>query len=59
MRQRLDQLPQYSRQSTEWAKLLVPIFDRFVATFDRPEDEYLKTFWLSVFHVERGGSGLP
>jgi hypothetical protein len=59
MRQRLDQLPQYSGHPTEWAKLLVPIFDRSIATFDRPEGEYLKTFWLNAFHVERGGNGLP
>lgn len=35
----------------------MPNFDRFVATFDRPEDEYLKAFWLDAFYVEHGGSG--
>ncbi|KAF9695493.1 hypothetical protein EKO04_006468 [Ascochyta lentis] len=60
MRQRLEQLPKYGNQPAEWAKLLVPIFDRFIATFEQPDDEdHLKTFWLTVCHAERGGSGQP
>ncbi|KAJ4359927.1 uncharacterized protein N0V89_000486 [Didymosphaeria variabile] len=59
MRKRLDQLPGYGEQPAEWAKLLVPVFDRFVATFDRPNDEALKTFWLTICHAERNGSGSP
>jgi hypothetical protein len=59
MRLRLDQLHKYGDEPTEWAALLVPIFDRFVATFDRPDDEELKVFWETVCHAERWGSGMP
>ncbi|KAF2624857.1 hypothetical protein BU25DRAFT_460701 [Macroventuria anomochaeta] len=59
MRQRLDQLLQYGEQPTEWAKFLVPVFDWFNATFDRPDDEGLKSFWLTVCHADHGGSGQP
>ncbi|KAF3040191.1 hypothetical protein E8E11_007120 [Didymella keratinophila] len=45
MRQRLSLLPKYREQAEKWSKLLVSIFDRFVATFDRSNDEELKTFW--------------
>jgi len=59
MRHRLDQLHKYGDEPTEWATLLVPIFDRFVATFDRSDDEELKVFWETVCHAERHGSGVP
>ena len=59
LRHRLDQLPKYGDEPTEWATLLVPIFDRFVATFDSPDDEELKVFWETVCHSERHGSGRP
>lgn len=59
MRYRLDQLHEYGDEPTEWAALLIPIFDRFVVTFDRPDDEELKVFWETVCRVERHGSGVP
>lgn len=59
MRQRLGLLRKYGKQPEEWSKLLIPIFDRFIATFDRPNDEDLRTFWLTVCHAERNGSGQP
>lgn len=59
MRQRLDLLPKYGAEAEQWSKLLVRIFDRFIATFDRPDDEELKTFWEQVCQAERNGSGEP
>jgi hypothetical protein len=51
MRQRLDLLPKHGAQAEHWSKLLVPIFDRFIAAFDQPDDEELKIFWETVCHA--------
>jgi hypothetical protein len=53
MRGRIDFLAsgRYGYELDAWSDLLIPIFDRFVATFERPEDKDLKTFWLNVAHA--------
>jgi hypothetical protein len=59
MRQRLDLLPseKYGPEITVWAKLLVPILDRFVSTCDNPDSSDLKSFYLSVAHSSPNKSG--
>ncbi|KAF2443103.1 hypothetical protein P171DRAFT_391217, partial [Karstenula rhodostoma CBS 690.94] len=59
MRTRLDTLPIYGLECAEWGKLLVPIFDRFIAMFDCPGDERLKKFWLNFAYSERNGCRTP
>jgi hypothetical protein len=56
---RLDLLPseKYGPEITVWAKLLVPILDRFVSTFDNPDSSDLKSFYLRVAHSSPNKSG--
>jgi hypothetical protein len=53
MRGRINVLApgKYGDELVAWSDLLIPIFDRFVATFKRLDDEDLKTFWLNVAHA--------
>jgi hypothetical protein len=59
MRQRVELLMnnKYGAEITAWAKLLVPVLDRFVATFDDPDSADLKSFYLSVAHSSPNKSG--
>ncbi|KAF2798326.1 hypothetical protein K505DRAFT_346643 [Melanomma pulvis-pyrius CBS 109.77] len=54
--ERLDRFETFGDEPKTWAKLLEPILKRFVATFDTPDDQQLKDFWLQICHLE-GGNG--
>jgi hypothetical protein len=59
MRHRLERLVAggYGEALRGWGNLLVPILDRFVATFDTPDSPDLKAFFLSVAHSSPEMSG--
>ncbi|KAH0537556.1 hypothetical protein FGG08_005655 [Glutinoglossum americanum] len=55
---RVQRLPKYGDQTTEWNQLLVPIIKCTIATFDQPESRQIKDFWLRACHsTGRDGSG--
>jgi hypothetical protein len=59
MRRRLDLLEAgtYSKEPATWAKLLASILDRVVTTFENPDSENLKSFWLSIAYARPRMSG--
>ncbi|KAH8804434.1 hypothetical protein F5884DRAFT_406833 [Xylogone sp. PMI_703] len=58
LRTRLDKLPQYHEETAAWAKLLIPIIDHMVATFDEPDSQKTKDFWMRcAFEAGAAGSG--
>jgi hypothetical protein len=55
---KLQKLPKYSHQTGEWSQLLTPIIRHMIATFDEPESQRVKDFWLRACHsAGRDGSG--
>ncbi|KAF0687043.1 Aste57867_21182 [Aphanomyces stellatus] len=54
IRSRVDALLKYGPQMTEWAQLLSPILDHFVAAAKGNAD---KDFWQRICHYTAGGSG--
>ncbi|KAK2022546.1 hypothetical protein LX32DRAFT_645423 [Colletotrichum zoysiae] len=55
----LDILSWLSDETTEWAACLSKVLEYMVASFDRPQDEDVKTFWMCAVHeTGRDGSGV-
>ncbi|OQV19518.1 hypothetical protein BV898_06505 [Hypsibius exemplaris] len=54
---RLDKLPSFGKETSQWAKLLKPVLTRFVSAFDQPESKENKDFWQTIVNHEGGGSG--
>ncbi|KAI6082293.1 hypothetical protein F4821DRAFT_247536 [Hypoxylon rubiginosum] len=56
IRDRVDKIPQWGLEPTQFATLLTPILDYFVRSFDSPTDPSVTTFWSRIAH-KTGGSG--
>jgi hypothetical protein len=54
---RLDKLEELGPETTEWARLLRPIVNQFIASFDDARSAETKDFWSKIAHYE-GGSGM-
>lgn len=55
---RVQKLPKYGDQPTEWSRLLIPIIENMIASFDQPNSQQVKDFWLQACHsAGRDGSG--
>ncbi|OQV19521.1 hypothetical protein BV898_06508 [Hypsibius exemplaris] len=54
---RLDKLPSFGNETSQWAKLLKPVLTRFVSAFDQPDSKENKDFWQTIVHYKVGGSG--
>ena len=53
---KLEMLNQLGKEPTLFARLLKPVLEHFVASFDEPESDKVKNFWSTCAH-ESGGSG--
>ncbi|KAF7512830.1 hypothetical protein GJ744_011933 [Endocarpon pusillum] len=47
---RVRKLPKYGSQPTEWSLLLIPIIKLMVESFDQPDSQQVKDFWLRACH---------
>ncbi|ERF72774.1 hypothetical protein EPUS_09404 [Endocarpon pusillum Z07020] len=47
---RVRKLPKYGSQPTEWSLLLIPIIKLMVKSFDQPDSQQVKDFWLRACH---------
>jgi uncharacterized protein DUF4419 len=57
---RVEKLPSYGAQPTEWSKLLVPVIKHMIESFYRPDSQEIKDFWLRACHsAGAGGSQDP
>ena len=54
---RLEKLAQFGEQPEQFSRLLKPILSYFVRSFDKPEAQDTKDFWLKIAHMSAGGSG--
>ena len=57
---RVRKLPMYGDETEEWSRLLVAVIKRMIRTFDFPEAQDTKDFWLRACHaagVEGSGTG--
>ncbi|KAJ4329397.1 hypothetical protein N0V84_000031 [Fusarium piperis] len=57
IRSRIDKIPQFGEEAEQFTKLLRPVLDRFVRSFDNPEDPDILDFWGKIVHWETNGSG--
>ncbi|KAL8789684.1 MAG: hypothetical protein Q9195_006737 [Heterodermia aff. obscurata] len=53
---RLDKLPQLGQEPGQFARLLKPVLEHFVRSFDSPDDPGVRSFWTRIAH-QSGGSG--
>ncbi|KAF2106439.1 hypothetical protein BDV96DRAFT_507800 [Lophiotrema nucula] len=53
---RVDCLPEYGEGCAEWAKLLIAVLKRMVATFYTPDSLELKEFWKNISKKVHVGS---
>jgi len=54
---RLDTIPMFGHEPTQWYHLLKPVIARFVKSFDCPETPETTSFWQTIAHYSGGGSG--
>jgi hypothetical protein len=59
IRTKLDKLPRYHEETAKWAKILIPTIDHMVSTFDEPDSQKTKDFWMRcAFEAGKNGSGI-
>lgn len=56
---RIDKIPEFGREPTEWAGMLRAILKRFVRAFDKGGPQADQGFWERMVHEVPGGSGTP
>lgn len=47
----------FGDEPKQWYRLLKPVLDRFVKSFNEPDSEETKDFWQRIAHYYNGGSG--
>lgn len=47
---RVERLPKYGPEPEEWSMLLRPTIRHMIRTFDEPDSQSVKNFWLRVAH---------
>ncbi|GAP91508.1 putative duf4419 domain-containing protein [Rosellinia necatrix] len=57
IRQRLARLPQFGKEAETFSRLLVPVLDFFVRTFDGGDDPEVVEFWSKIADSKNNGSG--
>lgn len=51
-------LPKYGDQTSEWSRLLIPVIKNMIASFDQPNSPEVKNFWLKAcYSAGQDGSG--
>lgn len=51
-------LPKYGDQTSEWSRLLIPVIKNMIASFDQPNSPEVKDFWLrACYSAGQDGSG--
>ena len=55
----LDKFSEYGEEPTAWSNLLKLVLKRMIATFDSPQSQELKTFWMRVCQYSTAASPNP
>ncbi|KAG6819500.1 hypothetical protein H0H93_011237 [Arthromyces matolae] len=56
---RIDKIPSFGEEPTDWAPMLRAILTRFVRAFDKGGPANDKEFWERMVHETPGGSSVP
>jgi hypothetical protein len=56
---RIDKIPEFGAEPTEWAPMLRAVLRRFVRAFEEGGPQADKEFWERMVHEVPGGSGIP
>lgn len=54
---RLDKLSRFGKEPEQFGRLLTPVLDHFIGSFDRPTDPQIVDFWSKIADKHSGGSG--
>lgn len=54
---KIEKIPQFGPEAAEFAKLLRPILQHFVQSFDEPTSSAVRDFWSKITHRYSEGSG--
>ena len=54
---RLEKLNTFGEEPAQFCKLLKPVVERFVKSFDEPKSDDVVSFWQRIAHFKAGGSG--
>ncbi|CAN8105735.1 unnamed protein product [Discula destructiva] len=54
LRQRVDKLATFGRETEKWASLLIPVLDLFVRGWDEHESDEVKDFWSRIADYSSG-----
>lgn len=54
---RLDRIKDLGEEPAQWYKLLVPVLNHLVQSFDAPAAPDIRDFWQKIAHHSGGGSG--
>jgi hypothetical protein len=57
IRRRLDKLPQFGKEPEQFARLLSPVLDYFIRTFEDADDPKVVDFWSKIADRHSNGSG--
>jgi hypothetical protein len=57
IRHRLDKLAQFGKEPELFSRLLTPVLDYFISTFEGADDPKVVDFWSKIAHQYNGGSG--
>jgi xanthine/CO dehydrogenase XdhC/CoxF family maturation factor len=57
IRRRLDKLPQFGNEPEQFARLLSPVLDYFIRTFEDADDPKVVDFWSKIADRHSNGSG--
>ncbi|CAN9193068.1 unnamed protein product [Alternaria alternata] len=57
LRQRLNKLPEFGQEPRQFAALLSPILDYFIATFEDSDNHRVVDFWTKIADKESNSSG--
>ncbi|KAL7893871.1 hypothetical protein HDV63DRAFT_384606 [Trichoderma sp. SZMC 28014] len=58
---RLSKLAEFGDEPEEWSKLLIKVVEKMVETYDHPDEQTTKDFWMKAVHqtgAEASGRGL-
>ncbi|EHK47167.1 hypothetical protein TRIATDRAFT_184268, partial [Trichoderma atroviride IMI 206040] len=59
--ERLPKLAEFGDEPKEWSKLLIKVVEKMIETYDHPDDQTIKDFWMKAVHktgAEASGRGL-
>ncbi|RSL45598.1 hypothetical protein CEP53_010703 [Fusarium sp. AF-6] len=57
IRNRIEKISQFGEEAELFTKLLRPVLDHLVRSFDDPQDPDILDFWGKIVHWKRSGSG--